>query len=105
MIHPQEYLSFRKAINDIETVNIHSDEELEKVIKELLHHSHRMDASDITVSVNNFNVTLSGSVKSQDERDYAVSIAHLVQGVGVVENNLIVKLNEGILPTDIGGNP
>lgn len=81
------------------------DEELEKVLKELLHNSTRIDASDITVMVDKMDVTLSGTVRSQGDRDYALKIVKLVQGVGTVHSDLIVKTNEGILPTDIGRNP
>lgn len=81
------------------------DEELEVAVKEILHNSHKLDASDITVTVDNTNVKLSGSVHSQKERDYAVSLARLVQGIGEVHSELIVKINQGILPTDIGRNP
>ncbi len=81
------------------------DQELELVIKELLHNSNRIDGQDITVNVENSKVTLSGTVKTQKERDYAASIVKLVQGVGEVHVDLIVKLNDGILPTDIGRNP
>ncbi len=83
---------------------VHSDEELEHVVKELLHNSKRVDASDITVTVEQTNVRLSGSVKSQEERDYAMNVVKLVHGVGDVHSELIVKLNDGILPTDIGRN-
>jgi osmotically-inducible protein OsmY len=83
---------------------VHSDEELEVVIKELLHNSKRVDASDITVSVDQTNVHLSGSVKSQEDRDYAINVVKLIHGVGDVHSDLIVKLNDGILPTDIGRN-
>jgi hypothetical protein len=83
---------------------VHSDDELEIVIKELLHNSKRVDASDITVSVNHCDVHLSGSVKSQEERDYALNVVKLVHGVGEVNSDIIVKLNDGILPTDIGRN-
>lgn len=83
---------------------VHSDDELEVVIKELLHNSKRIDASDITVTVNDTNVLLSGSVKSQQDRDYAINVVKLVHGVGDVRSEIIVKLNEGILPTDIGRN-
>lgn len=81
------------------------DEELEIILKELLHNSTMIDASDITVNVDKMNVTLSGTVKSQNDRDYALKIVKLVQGVGTVHSDLIVKTNEGILPTDIGRNP
>jgi len=81
---------------------IHADSELEGVIRELLLNSKRLDARDISVIVDAGKVTLSGSVKSQFERDYAISLAKLVHGVGEVQSNLIVKLNPGILPTDVG---
>jgi osmotically-inducible protein OsmY len=81
-----------------------TDIELESAVKELLHNSKRVDARDVTVSVDNRNVTLSGSVKSQEERDYALTLAHLVQGIGDVRSELIVKINPGILPTDVGRN-
>lgn len=84
---------------------VHSDIELESVIKELLHNSRKIDARDVTVTVDNCNVKLSGTVHSQEERDYALTITKLIHGVGEVENQLIVKLNDGILPTDIGRNP
>lgn len=85
--------------------HIHSDDELEIVVKELLRNSEKIDASDITVTVNHCDVHLAGSVKSQRERDYAEKIVKLVHGVGNIESDIVVKLNEGILPTDIGRNP
>ncbi len=91
--HPQEIGRF------------HPDAELEKVIKELLGNSKRIDANDITVVVDHSNVKLSGSVKSQFDRDYAESVVKLVHGVGNVSSELIVKINPGILPTDVGRNP
>lgn len=81
---------------------VHSDEELEQVLKELLHNSHEFEGKDITVSVDNCNVNLRGTVKTQEERDYAESVVKLVHGVGEVRSEIIVKRNEGILPTDIG---
>ena len=82
-----------------------NDQELENVVKELLKNSHRVNARDITVTVDNCNVTLSGTVRTQEERDYATSIVKLVNGVGDVYSNIIVMRNQGILPTDIGRNP
>lgn len=84
---------------------VHSDEDLERVIRELLKNSNRLDASDITVTVDNAHVRLSGTVKSQEERDYAEDVVKLVHGVGEIEIDLIVKTTGGILPTDIGRNP
>lgn len=82
-----------------------NDQELENVVKELLKNSHRMDARDIAVTVDNCNVTLSGTVRTQEERDYASSVVKQVNGVGEVHSDIIVKRNQGILPTDIGRNP
>jgi osmotically-inducible protein OsmY len=81
---------------------IRTDEELEVAVKELLKNSIRLDSSDITVTVDKCNVTLSGSVKSQEDRDYALEVVRLVHGVGDIHTEIIVKRNEGILPTDIG---
>ena len=85
-----------------ERFHYHADDEIENVIKELLHNSDRVDASDITVEVRDRKVHLSGTVKKQEDRDYIKSIVELVHGVGPVESDIIVKLNEGILPSDIG---
>lgn len=81
---------------------VQSDEDIEIAVKELLAHSHKIDAKDISVEVDACNVTLSGTVHSQVERDYALSVVKLINGVGDVYSNLVVKLNPGILPTDIG---
>ncbi len=70
------------------------DDELEKVLKELLHNSNRIDASDITITVDKMEVTLSGTVKTQSDRDYAIAIIKLVQGVGAVHPELVVRRNE-----------
>lgn len=84
---------------------VHTDEELERVIKELLSNSQKIDARDISVSAREQTVTLSGTVKSQFERDYAVSIVKLIHGVGHINSEIVVKTTEGILPSDIGRKP
>ncbi len=81
------------------------DYSLESTLKELLHNSRKLDSRDITVSVHDHDVTLSGTVKSQEERDYAEEILHNVDGVESVHIDLIVKTHPGLLPTDIGRNP
>ena len=78
------------------------DEEIEQIVKELLHNSKKMDASDITVTVTDAQVKLSGTVKTQNERDYAIGVVKLVHGVGNVTSEIIVKTHGGILPTDLG---
>ena len=88
-----------------ELSRVHRDEELEKSIRELLQTTKKIDGRDITVSVSNRDVKLSGSVKSQLERDAAISLVKLIHGVGNIKAEIIVKINPGILPTDIGRNP
>ena len=108
---PSEYdeglaLDYHKDNYDPHDISrVHPDDEIKAVIKELFHNSNRIDASDIVVDVDHSNVSLSGTVKSQFERDYALSVVKLVHGVGEVQSDLIVKINPGILPTDVGRNP
>lgn len=97
-------LSPEEASKPDRVVHLHRDEEIEAVVKELLHNSKKMDASDITVTVSNSNVTLSGTVKTQTERDYAIGVVKLVHGVGDVNSEIIVKTHGGILPSDVGRN-
>jgi BON domain len=81
---------------------IHPDEELEKTLKNFLHSHPNLKSQDLTLSVHFGVVHLTGSVPSQSDRDLAVEICHLVHGVLRVESEIIVKLNPGILPTDVG---
>ncbi len=94
-----------EQIENSQRAHVHNDDELELVIKEILHNSNQINSNDITVSVNHCDVKLSGSVRSQKERDLASEIVKEIMGVGNVESDLVVKLNTGILPTDIGRNP
>jgi hypothetical protein len=79
-----------------------ADHELEKAIKELLKNSQKVDARDITVTVDHCDVTLSGTVPTQEQRDYALSVVKIVHGVGLVKSDLIVKTHGGVLPSDFG---
>jgi hypothetical protein len=85
--------------------HIYNDFELESVVKELLKNSRQVQSDDITVTADNTNIVLSGTVKSESEKNAAGSLVQLIHGVGMIKNNLIVKLNEGILPSDVGRNP
>jgi osmotically-inducible protein OsmY len=51
-----------------------------------------LDAGDISVSVDNHVVTLSGAVKSYPEKLEAERAAKRVRGVGAVRNDLAVML-------------
>ena len=85
------------SFDDFERIDklsrIQTDEELEKAVKDLLMHSTRVDALDINVEVDACNVTLSGTVNSQEERDYALSIVKLINGVGDVHSSLVLRVS------------
>ena len=82
--------------------HIYSDDELESVVKELLKNSKSLDSSDLTVTAHNCDVTVSGTVKSDQQKKAVTDIVRLIHGVGKIRNDIIVKINEGILPTDLG---
>jgi osmotically-inducible protein OsmY len=82
--------------------HIHSDDEFEKMVKELLNNIKSLDPSDISVTAHNGDITLSGTVKSDQQKNAASSIIQLIHGVGLIKNDIIVKINERILPTDVG---
>lgn len=84
------------------TGHIYSDDELENVVKELLKNSKLLDSSDLTVTAHHCDVTVSGTVKSDKEKKAVTDIVRLIHGVGIIKNDIIVKINEGILPTDLG---
>jgi osmotically-inducible protein OsmY len=88
----------REFIMNSELIN----ENFKRTITELLENSTQVDASDIVVTVNDGDVTLSGTVKDQKEKERAESVIELIQDIKAIHNDLIVKTNPGILPTDIG---
>lgn len=61
-----------------------------------------LDASDVEVTVEGSEVTLSGTVNSRDERRRAEDCADRVSGVTHVQNNLRVALGGNLQPP---GNP
>lgn len=81
---------------------VESDEKLGSVVKELIHNSHRLNGDDISVEVYHADVTLLGSVTTEEEKYVAGSLAQLIHGVGTIRNELVVKRSEGILPSDLG---
>jgi osmotically-inducible protein OsmY len=78
---------------------VHPDKEIKAVILELLGSSQKIDARQILVSVDHSCVTLSGTVGTSFEKDYALSLVKLVHGVGEVKSTLTV---EG-LSSHVGG--
>lgn len=68
-----------------------SDAKIQDDVNERLYHDHFVDASDITVSVDDGDVTLSGTVSSRSAKRRAEDCAEAVTGVKDVSNNL--KIN------------
>lgn len=66
-----------------------SDELLENAIIELLQNSHVIN-SEVTVTANNGDITLEGTVETQEEKDAASSVVTLVQGVSAIHNDIVV---------------
>lgn len=68
-----------------------STERITEDVNEALHDDHDVDASGISVSVENGEVTLSGTVSSRREKRLAEQIAEHARGVRDVHNRLRVQ--------------
>lgn len=68
-----------------------SDERLTEEINDRLTYDDHIDASEVTVSVDGGEATLSGTVNSRLEKRRAEDLADDVSGVTHVQNNLRVK--------------
>jgi len=80
-----------------------SDERIHDDVNEWLTRDPYVDASDIEVTVQNSEVTLSGRVNTRFERRHAEDIVESVAGVTHVQNNLRVgQAHSDALPTDAG---
>ena len=72
-----------------------SDSRINEDVCDRLTDNPMVDASDIEVSVSGREVTLSGAVRSRDEKRRAEDIAEAVSGVTHVQNNLRVQQQAG----------
>lgn len=79
-----------------------SDERIREDVCDRLSEDPMVDASEIDVSVENCEVTLTGTVKSRDERRRAEDCAERVMGVRHVQNNTRVQAGDQ-LPGRPGG--
>ncbi len=68
-----------------------SDERIKEDVNDRLSDDYYVDASDVEVMVTNTEVTLTGTVKSREDKRRAEDIAESVSGVTNVENRLRVK--------------
>jgi hypothetical protein len=72
-----------------------SDERIREDISERLYADHHVDASEITITVESGEVTLSGSVETRRMKHRAEDIADAVAGVNDVHNHL--KVTRGVI--------
>src|ERR1043165_7515547 len=68
-----------------------SDERIKEDVNDRLSDDYYLDASDIEVSVENTEVTLTGTVRNRNDKRRAEDLADSVSGVTNVENRLRVK--------------
>ncbi len=71
-----------------------SDDRIREDVSDRLEQDHGVDASDISVQVQNGEVTLTGTVNSRDQKRRAEDCAEAVNGVKEVTNNLRVNRSD-----------
>ena len=71
-----------------------SDGRIEEEVNDRLTDDPYLDASDVTVTVKDSEVTLSGTIVRREDKRRAEDLAELVSGVTHVQNNLRVKSPE-----------
>lgn len=79
------------------------DERIREDICDRLTEDPRIDASDVEVQVNSAEVTLSGSVRTRDEKHFTESVIERIAGVREVNNNLKVRPPDEVLGTARSG--
>jgi osmotically-inducible protein OsmY/CBS domain-containing protein len=72
-----------------------SDDRIREDVNERLSDDVRVDASEIEVTVQGREVTLTGTVRDRNEKRWAEDIAEAVAGVSHVQNNLRVGQTQG----------
>jgi osmotically-inducible protein OsmY len=80
-----------------------NDQRIHEDICDRLTDDPRIDASDIEVTVNGGEVTLTGSVRTREEKRFAEDLAERLSGVREVNNNLKVKPATDVIGTSRSG--
>jgi osmotically-inducible protein OsmY len=80
------------------------DERIREDICERLTEDPRIDASDVDVQVSSAEVTLSGSVRTRDEKHFTEGVVERILGVREVNNNLKVRPADEVLGTARSGS-
>lgn len=81
-----------------------SDEKIKSELEDELYNDSYIDASDMEVTVNDAEVTLTGSVESKWIKRRAEDLAETITGVEVVKNHLIVRKEPQRNPADYYSN-
>ena len=82
-----------------------SDDRIREDISDRLTDDDRIDASDISVQVQNCDVTLTGTVSDRDQKRWAEDVAERVSGVKEVTNNIRVSRGQqGDRPAGASGS-
>src|SRR4029453_13981226 len=81
-----------------------SDERIREDVCDRLTDDPRIDAEDIDVRVERSEVTLSGSVRSRDEKRFAEDLIERITGVREVNNNLKVRRADEVIGTARSGS-
>jgi osmotically-inducible protein OsmY len=79
------------------------DERIREDVCDRLTDDPRVDASDVEVQVANAEVTLSGSVRTREEKRFAEDLIERITGVREVNNNLKVKAADEVIGTARSG--
>jgi osmotically-inducible protein OsmY len=79
------------------------DERIREDICERLTEDSRIDASDVDVVVSNGEVTLTGSVRTREEKHSTETVVERIMGVREVNNNLKVRPPDEVLGTARSG--
>ncbi|MBO9543699.1 BON domain-containing protein [Caulobacter sp.] len=78
-----------------------SDERIREDVSDRLTDDSWLNASDIEVSVSDGDVTLTGSVRSREDKKRAEALAESVTGVDNVQNNLRIDRGTGTTATSV----
>ncbi|WP_138429336.1 BON domain-containing protein [Fodinibius saliphilus] len=82
-------------------VTTRSDEDIKLDVTKQLKWDARIDASDVSITVDNGKVMISGQVPSLTAKSAATNDAYLVEGVSIVENELNIEFPDTeTVPTD-----
>ena len=81
-----------------------TDDRIREDVCDLLTDDPRVDASDIDIQISKGEVTLSGSVRTREEKRFTEDIVERISGVREVNNNLKVRPPDEVIGTARSGS-